>query len=165
MLWTFALGIGMAAAAACDLRWRRIPNALNLAILIAGLVARVACGASVVEGLCGAASGFVPLFLLFRAGWIGGGDVKLGAAAGAWLGPIPALWAVLGGLAAGGLLAVAVLALGGRSLRAEVALNLKNAALSLSVPDAPRRARGQLVPMAVALGAAALCVFAAGGFA
>ncbi len=165
MLWTFAFGTGMAAAAACDLRWRRIPNALNLAILVAGIAARAAHGASVVEGLCGAVSGLVPLFLLFRAGWIGGGDVKLGAAAGAWLGPIPALWAVLGGLAAGGLLALGVLVAGGRPLRAEVALNLKNAALSLSLPDAPRRARGKLVPMAVALGGAAACAFAAGGFA
>ncbi|HKA86217.1 MAG TPA: A24 family peptidase [Haliangiales bacterium] len=165
MVWTFALGIGIAAAAACDLRWRRIPNALNVAILVAGIAARAVAGASVVEGLAGALSGFVPLFLLFRAGWIGGGDVKLGAAAGAWLGPIPALAAVLGGLAAGGLLSLAVLAAGGRSLRAEVALNLKTAALSLSAPDAPRRARGKLVPMALALGGAALVVFARGGFA
>jgi len=164
-MWTLAFGIGMTVAAACDVRARRIPNALNLAILVAGLAARAVAGASIVEGACGAMSGLVPLFLLHRAGWIGGGDVKLGAAAGAWLGPIAATWAVVGGLAAGGVLAIAVLAAGGRSFRAEVALNLKTAALSLSLPDAPRRERGKLVPMGVALGAAAVCAFAARGFA
>lgn len=162
---TVSFGVAMVAAAAWDLRARRIPNALNLAILVAGLVARGVAGAGLVEGLCGAASGFVPLFLLHRMGWMGGGDVKLGAAMGAWLGPLPALWAVLGGLAGGGVLAGAVLIVGGRALRAEVALNLGTAALALRLPDAPRRARARLVPMAVALGAAAVVVFAQGGFA
>jgi prepilin peptidase CpaA len=162
---TISFGIGILVAAACDLRARRIPNALNLAILACGLCARGVAGASIVEGLAGALSGFVPLFLLHRMGWIGGGDVKLGAALGAWLGPLPALWAVLGGLAGGGILAGAVLLFGGRALRAEVALNLKTSALALRLPDAPRRARGKLVPMAIALGAAAWVVFARGGFA
>lgn len=162
---TISLGIGIVVAAGFDLRARRIPNELNLAILFAGLFARGLAGASIGDGLCGAASGLVPLFLLHRKGWIGGGDVKLGAALGAWLGPLPALWAVLGGLAAGGILAGTMLVFGGRALRREVALNLTTSALALRLPDAPRRARGKLVPMAVALGAAAWVVFARGGFA
>jgi prepilin peptidase CpaA len=46
---------------------------------------------------------FLPFFLLK---WIGGGDVKLMAAIGAWLGPVSALWVAAFGALAGGPLAV-----------------------------------------------------------
>src|SRR2546427_9014108 len=46
-------------------------------------------------------------------GWMGGGDVKLSAAIGAWLGLPQALFAVLASLMAGGLIAALVAARSG----------------------------------------------------
>jgi prepilin peptidase CpaA len=151
----------MAAAAASDLARRRIPNALNVGILATGLVAQAAGGgsAALVQGLLGAAASLALLLPLFHFRWIGGGDVKLVAAAGAWLGPITGFWSTLFGLAAGGVVSIAIAVAGGPALRAEVTANLKNAALTLSPPSAPRRARGALVPMALPLAAAAVAVY------
>src|SRR5262249_32317186 len=155
----------MLAAAASDLLTRRIPNGLNVAIFAGGLLAQAAGGglAGLGQGLAGAGVGLAMLLPLFYFPWIGGGDVRLVAAAGAWLGPALSFWATLFGLAGGGILAAILLVRGGGGLRADVATNLKNAALSMSLPEAPRRERGQLVPMAVALGGAAIGVFLARG--
>ena len=100
------------AGAACvtDLRTRRIPNVLTIGAALAGLVFQFATGG--VEGLGQAALGWLLgalVFLLpFALGGLGGGDVKLLAALGAWLGPADALWLVLYTGVAGGVMAVAV---------------------------------------------------------
>jgi prepilin peptidase CpaA len=103
--------VGLAiAAAACDLRTRRVPNALTFGAAAAGLAfALVKAG---VWGLLTSSMAcliglglFLPLFAL---GGMGAGDVKLLAAFGAWLGPIDTLWAALWAALAGGVLAVAV---------------------------------------------------------
>ncbi len=98
-------------AAICDIRTRRIPNWLTLAGVFAGVVVNAwRLGGN---GLKMAGLGFgvalliyLPLFWL-RA--VGGGDVKLMAAAGALVGPgnwvaIFALSGVTGGLVAVGIL-------------------------------------------------------------
>jgi prepilin peptidase CpaA len=100
-----------AAAAAMDMATRRIPNALTLgAAFVAIAFAAVTSGASGIGwGLAGWAVGvllFLPLFAL-RA--MGGGDVKLLAAFGAWLGPSLVFWVAVYGAIAGGLLAVPLL--------------------------------------------------------
>lgn len=156
LLFTAAMGV----AAACDLRSRRIPNRVNVTILIVGLAARAALGgiAGAAWGAAGAALGLALLLVPFQARWIGAGDVKLVAAIGAWLGPMGILWTTLFGLAAGGLVALAIAVTGGRTLRAEVATNLKAALFALQAPAAPVRERRYLVPMAVPLGAAAVAV-------
>jgi prepilin peptidase CpaA len=163
--WATIFCAGMLAAAASDLLSRRIPNWLNVSIFCGGLLAQAAGGgpAALGQGLAGAGVGLAMLLPLFYFRWIGGGDVKLVAAAGAWLGPTLSFYATLFGLAGGGALAVLLLVRGGAPLRADVATNLKNAALSMSLPDAPRRQRGQLIPMAVALGAAAIGVYLSRG--
>jgi prepilin peptidase CpaA len=111
------LAVALVAVVACvtDLRSRRIPNALTLSAALAGLLAHW-----IVQGPDGAlfsASGwlvgllvFLPFFLLRG---MGGGDVKLLAALGAWLGPQETVWlAIYTGLA-GGVLAVIVAASSG----------------------------------------------------
>ncbi len=167
MLWATLFSAFMLAAAVSDLFQRRIPNALNVTIFLGGLLAQAAGGgpAALGQGLAGAGVGLALLLPLFHFRWIGGGDVKLVAAAGAWLGPTLSFWSTLFGLAGGGLIAGLIALRGGAALRADVAANLKNAALSMSLPDAPRRGRGQLVPMAVALASAAVGVYFPGGVA
>ncbi len=164
-LWTTLFSAFMLAAAASDLLRRRIPNALNVSIVLGGLLAQAAGGglAALGQGLAGAGVGLALLLPLFHFRWIGGGDVKLVAASGAWLGPQLTFWSTLFGLAAGGLIAAAIALRGGRALRGDVAANLKNAALSMSLPEAPRRGRGQLVPMALALAGAAIAVYVSRG--
>jgi prepilin peptidase CpaA len=91
-------------ACAFDLRTRRIPNALNFASAFAALLVHWLTGGS--EGAMFAAGGWVVglfLFLPFFAlRGMGGGDVKLLAALGAWLGPQQVLWlAIYTGIAGG----------------------------------------------------------------
>lgn len=166
--WAAIFVAGMLAAAASDLARRRIPNALNVAIFLGGLLAQAAGGgpAALGQGLAGAAVALALLLPLFYVRWLGGGDVKLAVAFGAWLGPVAGFWATAFGLAGGGLVALGMFVVGGATLRAEVSANLQNAALTWTVPKAPRRGRGQLVPMALALAGAAIGMyFAQGGLA
>jgi prepilin peptidase CpaA len=80
----------MAYAAAVDWRTRRLPNTLNLLILLVGLGFAVQglTGQGLGRALGGAAVGFVLLFPAFALGALGGGDVKLLTAVGAWTGPV-----------------------------------------------------------------------------
>ena len=100
------------AGAACvtDLRARRIPNVLTFGAALAGLVFQFATGG--VEALGQASLGWLLgafVFLLpFALGGLGGGDVKLLAALGAWLGPADAFWLALYTGVAGGVMAVGV---------------------------------------------------------
>ena len=110
---TFSYGAALCVAAvACiaDLKTRRIPNVLTLG------AAAGACGhylvAAGLSGLGWAAAGWVVGLLLFLPVFalrgMGGGDVKLVAALGAWLGPGLTLWLALFTALAGGPLAVGV---------------------------------------------------------
>lgn len=77
-------------AAVMDWRSRRIPNWLNLMMALAGLASSIV-GVSPVSGwmsLIGLVLGFIIMVGPFAIGAVGGGDVKILAAAGAWLGPI-----------------------------------------------------------------------------
>jgi prepilin peptidase CpaA len=100
-----ALSALLTMAAYSDLRSHRIPNALSLCGVIGGIGLQcVAAGPQgLASGLLGAIVGlacFAPFYLL-RA--MGAGDVKLLAAAGAFLGPHGAFYAALLSLIAGGL--------------------------------------------------------------
>ena len=108
-----ALGV---AAAVTDWSTRRIPNALTFGAAAVGMAfsAATAGGAGLGWSVAGWAVGvvlFLPLFVL-RA--MGGGDVKLLAAFGAWLGPVLVFWVAVYGAIAGGVLAVPWLLLRGR---------------------------------------------------
>jgi prepilin peptidase CpaA len=76
-------------AAVIDLRERRIPNWLNLLMLASGLLNAVVWGnpVSIHLAMLGVLTGFALTFLQFSMGAIGGGDVKMLAAIGAWVGP------------------------------------------------------------------------------
>ncbi|MEO5589057.1 MAG: prepilin peptidase [Gemmatimonadaceae bacterium] len=80
----------LVVAAIGDLRTRRIPNRLVLLLAMLGVLYSL-IRAPVLMGLAQAGGGigagllcWLPFYML---GWLGAGDVKLFAAAGAWLGP------------------------------------------------------------------------------
>lgn len=100
------------AVIACvtDVRSRKIPNLLTVSA--AGLAGLFHLATGGWTGFGWSAAGwavglamFLPIFLLRG---IGGGDVKLLAALGAWLGPRQAMWLALFTALAGGPMAVAV---------------------------------------------------------
>lgn len=93
---------------ACDLRSARIPNWLTYSGLLSALLFR-----STVLGWSGLKNGAIGmgvaglfLFILFAIGAMGGGDVKLMAAVGAWTGAQQVVLLILSALLAGGLLAI-----------------------------------------------------------
>jgi prepilin peptidase CpaA len=71
-----------------DVRYRRIPNIVVLATLIAGLGINTALGGwhGMLVSLQGFALAFVPMLMLHLFGAMGAGDVKLSGAVGAVLG-------------------------------------------------------------------------------
>ena len=85
----FVLPALLALAAGWDLASYTIPNMLPLAMIVAFLVFAPLAGLSgavfgihLAAGAVGRAAGFA----VFAAGWIGGGDAKLFAAAALWFG-------------------------------------------------------------------------------
>ena len=86
-----ALGL-VGWAAATDWRCRRIPNWLTFSLALGGLVQSVAFGATCTPGdsVLGLLVGFSLTFILFALRAVQGGDVKLLAGVGAWLGPVGA---------------------------------------------------------------------------
>lgn len=97
-------------ACATDISSRKIPNTLTLSGAAGAFVFFLVTTGW--HGLAWSAGGwvvglamFLPLFLL---GGLGGGDIKLVAALGSWLGPSNAAWLALYAAVAGGPLAVAM---------------------------------------------------------
>jgi len=149
------LAIGLIWAAISDLARRRVPNLASAFVLLSGLVVD-----SVFFGVRGALGGlaasFIVLFALYgfwRAGAIGGGDVKLAAAVGAWVGLSRLAWFGLSSAIAGGLVAVICYMLAPRSTRADVRANLVLAGLhgEMPPPQVVRRKQAVVVPYAVAI--------------
>lgn len=124
VLWRVLLGGLLAVACATDLRARRISNALVVVVLVAAAVrvglaalgAPVVTADAVLAGGPGAAAlgalvGLAVMLPLYALGMMGAGDVKLFAAAGAWLGPAGVFAAAVYTALAGGVLAVAAVRL------------------------------------------------------
>jgi prepilin peptidase CpaA len=156
------LGVATAlllAAACADVWKRKIPNAINAALGLTGLWAQ-ASARSWGSVASGAATGLLTLALLWlpwRSGRVGGGDVKLAAGAGFWL-SLPRLpeYLLLAALA-GGVLSLLYYALSSRDVRREIRMNLTSAAMNATVPPVTL-ASGQgrrSVPYGVAFAASA----------
>lgn len=130
------------AAGVIDARSGRIPNALTFPMLGAAIAARTLLeGASgLISSLAGALLvGLVPylLFVLSKGRGIGGGDVKLFAALGAWLGPSLGMEAQLLGFVCLSLGALGLLAWRGQLLR--VLFGVLRLAVSWALPRRWRR--------------------------
>ncbi|MGI6655706.1 MAG: prepilin peptidase [Desulfobulbus sp.] len=101
--------VAVTAASATDLHGRIIPNAITLPTLLGGclyLGLTLPGMEGVFLSLTGALLGGGLLLLPYLRGMVGGGDLKLLAALGAWLGPGAVFSLFLYATVAGGLLAV-----------------------------------------------------------
>ncbi len=81
--------LGGLVAMVTDVRERRIPNSLCVALGATGLLYRTSIGglSGCGDSLLGFMVGFAVLFLVYMVGGSGAGDVKFMGAVGAWLGP------------------------------------------------------------------------------
>ncbi len=123
-MWAYGvLVVVLASAATDDIRTGKIHNWITYPAVLIGLVGNYWGGVDiyghrlgVVGALIGMLVGFIPMFLAWRAGGVGGGDAKLMGAVGALTGWKLAVATLLFGLAVAGLMAI-VLTLRRRILR------------------------------------------------
>ena len=108
------------AACVTDLRSRRVPNILTLSAAGAAIAYHAATTGLAGVGFAGLGWGLGLLLFLpfFAVRGIGGGDVKLLAALGAWLGPSMVLWVAAFAAIAGGVFALVVSAMHGYTRQA-----------------------------------------------
>lgn len=106
------IAVLLIALVACitDLRTRRIPNLLTFGAAAAGLVfhALLPQGGGLAGAALGLVVGIAVFFIPFALGGLGGGDVKLLGALGAWLGVSEIVWLALYTGVAGGVMAIIV---------------------------------------------------------
>jgi len=153
------LGLGLGAAVVSDLRRRRIPNAVAGFVFLSGLVFRAYhLGlVAVLSGLGASALLLAFLFAAWKRGGIGGGDVKLAAATGTWVGLSHLVWFVLGATLTGGLVSAVFLLFATPAARAEVKANVMLAGLHGELPTVATHKKGHLsVPYALAISAGAV---------
>ena len=137
-----ALIIISVIAAWWDVRHQRIPNWLTISALVLAFALRSAAGlGSVTAGILGAGLAFGLALPFFSVGGLGGGDVKLLAAVGAFLGPAQLALALVVMAVVGGLMAVVAIAR--RRAYRRTLLNLRTI-LSTGL-GGKRRGKGSLV--------------------
>jgi prepilin peptidase CpaA len=112
---TTVLLVATLAAAATDIRTRRIPNLLTAATAAAAVAIHLPDGAGAeLTAIAAMIAAFVLGSFAYSAGWFGGGDVKLIAACCGVVGFPAAVPLVLDILVAGGVLALIAAAANGR---------------------------------------------------
>jgi len=153
-----------------DVRSRRIPNLLSAPAMLLGIAlnAFYRGGAGVTASLSGLVLTVAVLLWPFAMGGIGGGDVKMMGAVGAFLGPRLALMGLLMGVILGGCLMVWHLARRGR-LREKVtatATMFRAAAMTRSLSPLRVSAANPgaiALPYSVPLGLGTLCALTFSG--
>lgn len=113
-MWTILMGVALCAMALgavwFDVRERRLPNVLTVSALAAALLLRVPQGLDALGGgLLGALLAFGLALPFFLIGGLGGGDVKLLTAVGAFLGPRDIWFALFVMSMVGGVMAILVI--------------------------------------------------------
>jgi prepilin peptidase CpaA len=149
----------LVAAAIGDLRTRRIPNKLVATLAVLGIAYSVA-RSPVLDGLTGAAGGilvglacWLPFYL---PGWLGAGDVKLYAAAGAWLGPLRSVEGALVAALFGALLSLMWMLKSYGIKNVAQTLGMAAASPQLLSPDPAGSRRSAAMPYGVAIAFGAL---------
>jgi prepilin peptidase CpaA len=152
------LGVCLAVGSVWDVTKRRIPNAVSGAAALSGVVVQ-AVDRGGLAALSGVAAAVVTILLLYRpwtAGGIGGGDLKLAAAAATWMGLGGMIRYGLAVAATGGVVSVTAYLLSRRAARQEMRANLTLAALQQTLPPVPTQSAGRVsVPYGLAIAAGA----------
>ena len=163
--WRLAAGVLyttlLVIACITDVRWRRIPNALVLVLALAGFAFSVGMEPwwpGLLRAASGLALGFAIWILFHVAGGMGAGDVKLFAAAAAWLGPSGAWRASLVAALAGGVLSLGALVWQRRTREGieRVAMSLSMLSLAPLGKVAPDQSKKSYLPYGIALACGAL---------
>ena len=99
-----------------DLRYRKVPNWLNLFIILSGFTAQAVFNgwAGLWLGFLGMILGFGLLIIPWLMHAMGAGDVKLMAGMGVWLGPLLTLRAFCVGAVLAGVIAIIMILLAGK---------------------------------------------------
>lgn len=146
---------GTVAGAAVDLRRRRIPNGLTAAMALAAIAVHSLDGLPVLlVVLAVMLASFALGTLAFSAGWFGGGDVKLIAAACGLVTYPGCVWLVLSILIAGAVLALA------QAARQRRLVDLLRSAAALPLSGAAPATR-TLIPYGVAIAGGSIVYAAA----
>ena len=118
---TFACSCILTAAIYTDLTRRIVPNGLVVAGILGGLIYHSLAAASPLQGFAMAAAGLLAggllLLLPYLFSWTGAGDVKLLAAVGSWLGPVPIVKVFVCTTLVGGVMAALVTIRYGKAFR------------------------------------------------
>lgn len=153
-----ALALLLGAACVADLRQRRIPNALALAIALVGVANAALRDGQLLGSLGGIGTGLAIWLPFWLFGMLGAGDVKLFAASAAWLTPRLTVEAALVTALAGGVVSL-VLMIAGRGV-AHTLVRLGHAIYqpgTLRVEEAP--ATAFRLPYAFAIATGILAAF------
>jgi prepilin peptidase CpaA len=151
-------------ACVSDVQSRRIPNRIAALLAGAGIaysaVASANHGGALIASIAGVILGLLLWLPLYAVRWLGAGDVKLFAAAGAWLGPARTLEGAFIGALAGGILAVGWMVfaygVGGTAATATMVIRNPRKIVNHSVDTKSRRAIPYGVALAIGAMAAAL---------
>ena len=122
------LAPALLVASIIDYRQHKVPNWLNGALAAGGLIVQGVCHGwwdgqqylGVGGALLGVAVGLATLIVAWAMGGMGGGDVKLMAAIGAWVGPWVCFVSFCAGAMIGGVIAVAIILIGKRDRKSVV---------------------------------------------
>lgn len=146
-------------AALQDVRNRRIPNVVVAVLGVLGVIYSVVVEPgtpALLRAVGGLATGLVCWLPFYALGWLGAGDVKLFAAAGAWLGPVRTVEGALIGALAGAVLAVGWMIWSYGWKRTATTLSVATAAPEILAPDGRHIDRRRTLPYGVALAVGAL---------
>jgi len=162
-------GTALALGAWSDIRSRRVPNTLVLALFAGGLALTFSPLVQVtpMQSLAGVGIGLALWLPLWLVGMLGAGDVKFFAAACAWIGPSLAWRASLASAMLGGVMAVGFLvyqrglrqgALATALTASQAQMLIRHAAETGGASAAPAQSRTfpYAVPMAIVLWVAAV---------
>lgn len=155
-----------AIATYTDVSTRRIPNALVFALAAAGIALHAASGVPAVLSACGVFTAVIIFGTYVHAlGMIGGGDIKLFAAAAATIDPSDVLLFLLYTTLAGGVVAI-VYSIANRRFATTLAnVRAISTTMALGVSPTPVSATSGTMPYALAILAGATLLASAHSFA